>query len=198
MNKGFKNILIVFLLSIAAFSIFKFISIQKEKYELISELDRAKHGIAVLEKEKQNILQEIEKEKDINRKIEQKNTELKKYLKADKTKIISLFIDLKETNQAVEGLSSKISLLKLENETLQQEKERFSQEIEGFKVKLNSINELKKAIKELKKQARKTRLEIKNPVKINKAIEGNRGYLIKNGEQAHSTNLRVEVIPVAK
>ncbi len=198
MRGRFKNILIVFLFSIAAFSVFKFVSIQKEKYELKGELDRAKDGITALEKEKQNILQEIEKEKDINRKLEQKNTELKKYLRAGKARIVSLFADLKETNQAIEGLSSRVSLLRLENETLQQEKERFSQEIEGFKVKLNSIAELKKTIKELKKQARKARLETKGPVKINKAAEGNRGYLIKNGKQTHPANLRVEVIPAAR
>ncbi len=203
MDKGqFKNILIIFLFSVSAFSIFKFIFIQKEKYDLTNGLNEVKNEITVLQKEKQDILQEVEKEKDANRKLQQGNTELKKYLRAGKIKINSLFATLKEADQEIEGINSKFSLLKLENEALQQEKERILQEAESFKTKLSSITELKKTIKELKKQARETRrkarIETKDSAKINKVIEGNYGYLVKDGKETYPTKLKIEVIPTAK
>jgi chromosome segregation ATPase len=199
MNKSqVKNILIVFLLSITAFSIFKFTSSLKEQFNLSNRLNKAKDEILVLEKERQDLLQEIEKERDTSCQLRERNSKLKDYLKANKRMISDLFADLKERTQTIEELNSKSCLLKLEVEALQQKKEQLSQENESFKAKLSSVTELKKAIKEIKMQARKMHIEMKKQAAVDKIIEGNRGYLIKAGKATYPVKLKIEVILTPK
>ena len=56
MRKGLiKNILLVFLLTIAVFSVFRYIVIFREKLELTSELTQVKKDISALQEEKQKL-----------------------------------------------------------------------------------------------------------------------------------------------
>ncbi len=199
MNKGLiKNILIVFLFSITIVSVFKFVRSLKERNDLSDKLNKVRNEMVILEKEKQNLLQDIGKEKNISDQLKQRNSELRNYLKAGKIRIGSLFADAEKAAQVIEGLNSRFCLSRIEGEVLQQEKERLLQENESFKVKLSSIIELKKAIREIKGQARKVHVERKKQVERKKNIEGNRGYLIKDGKEIYSANFKIEVIPAPK
>ena len=82
MNKGLvKNILIVFLVSMAIFSIFKYLLSLKEKYDLVNALNQVKEKVAALEKEKQDLLGELKKEKEFEEQLKREISGFKGYLR---------------------------------------------------------------------------------------------------------------------
>lgn len=196
MNKGqAKNIVIILLLTISLFSVYKFISSLREKYELMNSLNLAKQQVTVLEDEKQNLLREIEKDKKLRQKLTQQNLELKDYLKAGKARMGKLFKVYEGTQETIEQLNSKFSLLKAENTAIITDKELLSKENEALKIKLNSVIELKKAMRELRKQAQKVGIQIIKKTDVRKTLEGNQGYVIKDGKLNNPAKVKIEVVP---
>lgn len=196
MNKGqAKNIVIILLLTISLFSVYKFISSLREKYELMNSLNLAKQQVTVLEDEKQNLLREIEKDKKLRQKLTQQNLELKDYLKAGKARMEKLFKVYEGTQETIEQLNSKFSLLKAENTAIITDKERLSKENEALKIKLNSVMELRKAMRELRKQAQKVGMQIIKKTDVRKTMEGNQGFVIKDGKPNNPAKVKIEVVP---
>jgi len=187
MNKNtIKNIAIVLLIAITAFSMFRYVSELKERFRLQESLIQAQGQIAILATQKQNLLQELEKEKVAKEQLIAKNGNLKDYLRASKNRITRLFRDNTRTQKDLEDVNAKFSVLKAENRALIDSRKRIYAENEKFKLKLSSILELKKAIRELKSRKHKDpSLE----------IEGNRGFLIKDGQSTALEKVRIEVIP---
>ena len=187
MNKNtVKNALLILLVGITVFSIIGYMSELKARYRLKESLTQAQAQISALAQDKQNLLQEIEKEKQLNENLALKNTNLKDYLKASKRKITRLFQDNAKDQDNLEELNAKLSILKAENKALINGRKRILSENEQFKFKLSSIAELKKAIREFKANKRKAR-DLK--------IEGNRGFLIKDGQPTAVERVKIEVIP---
>ena len=199
MNKELlKNILIVLLATIAVFSVFKYVSGLKERYDLSNTLNQIKEQAATLENEKQNLLQDLEKEKELQQKLTRQNSGLKDYLRASRKRLTRLFSGYRQSQNEIEQLESKFSILKAENTALTEDKQRFAAENEGLKARLSSIAELKKAISELKMQMRKGSTLIKQATPAEEKIaEGNRGYLIKDGKPTYPAKVIIEVIPTA-
>jgi len=205
MNKArLKNILIALLVTLTLFSVFKYIYSIKEKYELLNILNQTKEQAAALENEKQNLLQELEKEKELQQKISQENSALKDNIRLSEEKLAKLDADFAQAQKAIEQLNSKFALLKAENTALIEKNSRVnnkltqvSQEKDTLQVKLSSIAELKKAIKELKRQMCKVGMVIKEKVRTNKIIEGNRGFLIKDGKFTYPAKVKIEVTPAS-
>jgi len=187
MNKNMvKNIVLILLIGITGFSMVRYISELKEKYRLKESLIQAQGQISVLVQEKQNLLQDLRKEKELKEQLAQKNANLKGYLKASKNRIARLFQDNAKTQGSLEELSAKLFILKAENKALIDRRKRIYAENEQFKLKLSSILELKKAIKELRANKRRDHaLE----------TEGNRGFLIKDGQSTAVERVKIEVIP---
>ncbi|MFA6357500.1 MAG: hypothetical protein WCY09_02400 [Candidatus Omnitrophota bacterium] len=187
MNKNIlKNVVLILLIGITAFSMVKYMSELQARYRLKESLIQAEGQIAVLLQDKQNLLQEIEKEKELEKHLLLKNTGLKDYLGASKKKIMRLFQDKAKTQNSFEELSARLSILKAENKALIDGRKRIYTENEQFKLKLSSVVELKKAIRELKS---KKRLALKLEG------EGNRGYLIKDGRLTTEERVKIEVVP---
>ena len=196
MDKGLaKNILIALLVSLTAFSIYKYVTSLREKYELLNTLNQVKNQLAVLEQEKQNLSQELEKAVKLQQEFSDESLELKDYLRASKQRIGKLFTQISLVQKKSEDLESQFSILKTENTTLSDQVTQITKERDGLKTKLSSVTELKKAIRELKKQVYKVRAEIQQTTNVQKIIEGNRGYLMKDGKLTYPTQLKVEVIP---
>jgi len=187
-NKAFlKNILIAVLLTITVFSVFEYILALREKEKLSNTLNRVKEQVVTLENEKQNLLETLKKEKEIQQKLTQRNSGLKEDLKAGKIRLTKLFRDVREKQRSIEQLTSRISNSKAENRALigkdnklRAELTRVSQENESLKAELSSIAELKKT------------------QEYNKIVEGNRGFLIKDGKLTYPAKVRIEVIPAIK
>ncbi len=187
MNKGVvKNILIILLLSITGFSMVRYLSELKARYRLQDSLVKAQDEVVLLVQEKQNLLQELGKEKEIKGQLVIRNTELKDYLRASNHKITRLFQDKSRVQHSLEDTSAKFSILKAENRALIDQHKRIYAENEQFKVKLNSVVELRKAIRELKVRKRKTPML---------ESEGNRGFLIRNGQLNIPERIKIEVVP---
>jgi chromosome segregation ATPase len=197
--KNLKIILIAFLFGAAIFSIIKYISSIKEKDELVKALDKIKVEVASLQGERQNILQELDRAKNLQQQLTQENTGLRDNLKASEDKLAGLNADFAKAKQEIEKLNSEISAWKAENAALKEENAKFDQvakERDELKAKLSSIDELKKTIRDLKQQMRQVKVEIKQEAaKVSYIIEGNRGYLIKDGKPTCPTKLRIEVTP---
>lgn len=198
MNKGLiKNILIVLLLTITIFCILKYVWVLKEKYDLLTILNQAKAQVAALEDQKQNLLQALEKEKELQQELDRENSKLKENLQASKRRLARLFRDIAATENALEQLNYKYSLLKAENTALIEREKKISQENENLRARLSSVTGLKKALRELKSQALRVisaaiRHRDKAPDRI---VGGNRGYIIKDGKYTYPTKVKIEVIP---
>lgn len=186
-----KHLFTILLLTITLFGAFKYVSfLKKERDDLLTLANQAREQAATLEKE-------IEREKALSQKFTQENSDLKDYLKASKRRLTKLFSVYEEAQKKVDQLDSKFSLLKAENSSLLEEKGRIFQENEELKAKLNSVAELKKAMKELKKQMRKVSTEIiRQKPETKKVVEGNYGFLIKDGKLTSPVKVAIEVIPV--
>ena len=207
MNKSLpKNILIVLLLTLTVFSVFKYILALKEKEELSQALNQVREQAATLEKEKQNLLEVLKKEKELKQRVIQQNSVFKDNLKASKIRLRRLFRDVREKQNSIEQLNSQISISKAENKALVEKEGKLkveltqvAQENESLKEKLSSIIELKKAIRELKKthKVNKVNIETKQKAQAEKIVEGNYGYLIKDGQITYPAKVKIEVIPVA-
>jgi len=170
MNKRLlKNMLILLLASTLVFAAFRYISYLKE-------------NIRDLESQKQNLLQELEKEKNIVEKLGLKNNSLKANLQAVHKRLDKSFLDLKFSEKKFEGVDSRVSVLKAENSALAEDRIKLTAENEAFKSTLTSIPELKAIIQDLKKLAR---------------LKGNRGYLIKAGQSTPTSKVKIEVVPAA-
>ncbi len=196
LTKNLKIILFVLLLCITIFSVFKYFTALKEKYALLKNLNQAKAQVVALE-------EAINKEKELEKALSQENLTLKDELKSNTDKLTQLDADLQNTQKAIEELTLQIALAKAENTAVREEKDNLtlelaqvSQERDSLKSRLSSIPELKKAIKEVKIQIRQAKVMMKEITKKRKIVEGNRGFLIKNGESTFPvTKIKIEVMP---
>jgi len=69
-------------------------------------------------------------------------------------------------------------------------------ENESMKAKLGSVSEMKKAIREFRKQMGKVGKEIKHQVNVNQVAQGNRGFVIKDGQPTLTPKvIKIEVTP---
>ncbi|MDP2044229.1 MAG: hypothetical protein Q8K15_03560 [Candidatus Omnitrophota bacterium] len=197
-----KNIALILLLSITAFSMVRYVSELKARYRLADSLAQAQGEIAILTQEKQNLLQELEKEKGLKEQLALKNANLKAYLRAGKNRIARLFVDSSRIQNNLEDVRARLSILKVENSVIIDSRKRIYLENEELKAKLGSVVELKKAIRELKARKKKRKATVLK-------TEGNQGYLIKQGQptspakpqgnglasDSQSHKIRIEVFP---
>ena len=186
MNKDkIKNLALILLLGISAFSMIRYVSELKARFRLQDNLTQSQGEVAALTQEKQNLLQELGKEKEFNAQLTAKNVNLKAYLKASKERITRSFRDISKAQNELEDVSAKFSVLKAENKALIDSRKRIYLENEQFKLKLSSVVELKKLIRELRFGKSRT---------LDLGTEGNQGFLIKDGRSTLE-KIKIEVIP---
>jgi chromosome segregation ATPase len=194
--KNAKIAIFVLLLTITIFSVYKYVSALKEKYELLNALNEIKQQVQVLENDKQNLSLELEKEKQLANKLSEQNAGLKDNLRASITRLTRLFTDAENTQKSLEDMRAQFSLLKAENTVLKDQTAQMSSENESMKAKLSSVSEMKKAIREFRKQMGKVGKEIKHQVNANQVAEGNRGFVIKDGQPTLIPKvIKIEVTP---
>lgn len=205
MNKEMlKNNLILLLAGIAIFSVFKYVSSARERYNLTNDLNAAGLQIAFLEKDKENLSQALNKKNNSEKQTAAEIVALKGYLKAGKKRLTKLFAERREAQKKTEDLSSKFGLLKAENSALIKQRSKLhsqvvqvSQENDSLKTKLSSVAELKKIISALKKNKNKIYTRANQQPQADKIVEGNRGFLIKDGKFTYPVKVKIEVTSVA-
>jgi len=106
--------------------------------------------------------------------------------------------EIEELNARVSVAQAENTALLSENNSLKTQLSEVAQEKEMLQARLSSIAELKKAIREVKKQMRQARRDITAAVRPQEAriIEGNRGFIIKNGLPTYPTRVKIEVRPL--
>jgi len=186
-----KNIIIIFLSAVAIFTVLKYALSFKEKCDLSNSLEQAKEQAQILENQKQNLLQELGKEKESRQ-------NLKGSLKASAVRLRKLFREAAERQDSIEQLNSRISLARAENALLKEEGGKLKGDYEALKTKLSSIAELKKALRELKIEIRRGSRKLTQKNKsVEEIIEGNRGFLIRDGKFTYPAKVKIEVVPAA-
>lgn len=194
-------ILIALLAGVSAFSLFKYFYTLREKYELTQAITQIKTQVAALEQEKQSLADTLNKEKELNLKVSQENAALTQDIKNTAEKITQLNTDIEYARKTVEDLQAQVSILKAENTAVRDRNTGLTAELgavtrqkEELSQRLSSIAELKKAIRELKIQMRKVRSQIRIKEEAsNYLLDGNRGYLIKNGKVTSPAKVKIEV-----
>ncbi|MDD5246271.1 MAG: hypothetical protein PHS09_02630 [Candidatus Omnitrophica bacterium] len=196
MDKGrIKNAVLVLLLTVTIFSVYRYLAELKQKYELSVDLAKAKEAGLALEKEKQNLLVAIDKEKAVSAGLSQKIFVLKNNFRAAKVRLNKLFTDYQRAQSELDDLDAKFSLLKAEKVELEKQNKLITEENSGLKEKLGSVAELKKAMHQLRKQAQKVTVQIRKKFDQNRVIEGNNGFLMKNGLPTYPAKVKIEVVP---
>lgn len=186
MNKdAIKNLVLILLLGVAAFSMVRYVSELKARFRLQNSLIQAQSEIIGLAQEKQNLLQELGKERGLKEELAAKNLYLKSNLRASKDRMSRLFRDNWQAQNALEETSAKFTVLKAENKVLIESRKRSYAENDQLKFKLGSVAELKKAIRALRS---------KRPEASGREAAGNRGFLIKNGRST-TEKIKIEVVP---
>jgi len=180
-----KNLALILLIGVTAFSMIRYVSELKARFQLQDSLIQAQSEIVILTQEKQNSLQELRKEQESNAQLTAKNVKFRAYLKAGKIRMSGLFQANSKTQNELEEMNTKFAILKAENKALIAGHQRSYIENEQLKFKLSSVAELKKAIRELRKNKSK---------KLSLATEGNQGFLIRDGRST-SEKIKIEVVP---
>jgi len=80
-NDVLKNILIVVLVSMTIFTAFQYGSTLKGKNDLAYSLNQIEGQVAILEKDKEDLLVELKKKKELEEQLNAKLLEFKGYLK---------------------------------------------------------------------------------------------------------------------
>lgn len=187
--------MLVLLLTVTIFSVYRYLAELKQKYELSVDLAKAKESGLALEKEKQNLLLAIDKEKAVSAGLSQKIFVLKNNFRAAKVRLNKLFTDYQRAQSELDDLDAKFSLLKAEKVELEKQNKLITEENSGLKEKLGSAAELKKAMHQLRKQAQKVTVQIRKKFDQNRVIEGNNGFLMKNGLPTYPAKVKIEVVP---
>lgn len=196
--KNLKVVLVVLLCVITIFSVFRYIAAQKEKKILLSNLKQIEQQVASLEKDKQTLQRTIEKEKELQKQLNEENKGLKENLKESEEKLTKYSNDFSQAQKTIDELNSQTVLLKDERDRMMIQFSEVAQEKDKLKARVSSVTELKKAIRELKSQMRGVTFEMKKKAKTYTIIEGNRGFVVKNGIPTYAPKIKIKVEPTLK
>ncbi len=190
--KNYKVILIALLAGITIFSVYKYVQALKEKYELLNTLSLVKNQVAILEVEKQNLLQTLEKQKQLEQRLNDEKAALKKNLKAAGKKVNSLNSEVNKINANLEQITLQAALLRGENAALKEGRDKLSRDNDNLQARLGSVVELRRAIRELRRQAHNLGTGMREQ---NESVQGNQGFVIKDGKPTTSGKVKIEVTP---
>jgi len=203
--KNLKFALVALLIGITIFSAVQYGSSLQEKYRLRQALSQLKSEAKALEDENKQLQETLRQDKELQDALSQQNADLKDYLKASKKRMSKLFSGLKQAEKTLDRLETQQEELKSENKALIRSRSNLkadfsatAKENEELKARMNSLAELKKAIRELKHRVHsaKGKIEQKTAKAIrNEPIDGNRGFVIKDGKPTQSAKIKIEVAP---
>lgn len=191
----------------------------KERYDLSVAVNRLKLQLSNLEEERRNLVNEIETKRASEAKLVKENAALTEDIQSVQEQVTALNSVFKSARAKVKSLTSKILILKEENQVLSEEKEVLDSQLteaagerDALKSKFESVIELKKAIRDLKRKIHLARHEIRKKISPEQpqqpeqtrqqksqedlALDGNRGFIIKDGELTFSEyTVKIEVKP---
>lgn len=198
-----RNALIAFLLGVGLISIVHYSFLLQEKVGLSRALEEVNARVLVLEKDKAQLVQSLNSGREAVKKLSDDNAFLSMTVQAQGGHISALTAELEKTNARLKELDTGYSLLRCENSALKAQLFFLAKEEAKLRLSMTSLPELKKAIRGLKKK--KTRAPSSSLVRKEKPkkpvegqiLEGNKGFLIKNGKPTFIKTIRIEVVPTS-
>jgi len=195
--KNLQLILVIILIGLTITSVFKYYRSLKEKYDLMGALDKAKVDLAALESDKKLLAEQLSQEKDLKEHLVQENDLLKKNYLDSEEKITALNIEYVSLQSELGQLKARFDALEAKKNSLDTQLGQAVQEKDELKARLSSVVELKKAIRELRKHTHKVNNQIKKEIISNASLDGNRGFLVKEGKPTYAAKIKIEVSPTA-
>jgi chromosome segregation ATPase len=209
-KRRWQDRLMVILGVVALFILVAYFATLGEKYRLRADLTRVQKRTAVLEKEKQKLLQQIEKQKAIQDQLDQEALALGGAKEGQESKEIIIIQQAdegryNEAHKIIEELNLRLASLKEENQALKEKEVQLNAEIASLaqensilKARLNSIPELKKAIRDVKLRMRQMSASIRSKMRTEQVIiGGNKGYLLKDGKATGPAKIKIDVKPAS-
>jgi predicted RNase H-like nuclease (RuvC/YqgF family) len=186
--------LIAFLIGISLFSLFKYVTIFYEKRAILSDWVQMKSQVLLLNTLKEHLNNQLQKKTRIINEKEKARQELLRELNMKNEKIVQIEELLNKAQHEIEQLKSQNNSLAEENRLLLEKIDKINQEYNFLLSRWNSMEELRKAIAQLKRDIylkRRQQMRAKD-----RSIEGNRGYIIKDGKPTLPLKVKIEVIPI--
>lgn len=198
-----RNVLIAFLLGAGLVSVLHYSFLLQEKAGLSRALEEVNARILVLEKDKAHLVQSLNAGREALKKLDEEKTLLDRTIEAQGKSISALTVELEKTNGRLEELNSGYSLLRCENTALKAQLFFVAREEAKMRYSMTSLPELKKAIRGLKKK--KTRVPASPVVRKERPkraaegqiLEGNKGFLTRNGKPTFVKTIKIEVVPTS-
>lgn len=161
-----------------------------------------KKQVQLLQNEKQNLLQELKKEKEDKERLIQESLVLKGNLAAAQGEVARLKEEVGQNLKVIEQLSARLISVKQETPASKEENaglaakmDELKRQKDDLRARLNSISGLKKEIRQLKIQMRNVNRQIKFKSEAVGILEGNRGFLLLEGKPTPAAKLKIEVNP---
>ena len=179
-------------------SYLRYRNIVKEKAGIESQLSETRIQVGFLDGR-------LKQEKELAKNLEEERSLLANNLKEAESKISQLDIKYVQAQEHIFSLTKELRDLEGENSRAKEEKVRWEEKLSALEERdarldkrMHSIPELKKAIKELKIEMRKSRLKFAStvrPLKRLEIIEGNSGFMVKEGLSTYRPRLKIKVEP---
>lgn len=203
MNKNIlRRIGIISVVALGIFSYLGFLGAQREKRLLNETLLKTRQNLEEIRNKSLALEGELSAKKDELLKLTERNESLSaeagrvRQALTEKTEELNRYVKaLKELEENNKGLNSQISSLSLEKDKLSARIVTLTFEKDELSKRLNSLKELRKAIKEVKARQRHNRRLVLKEENIKNLREGNRGYIVKDGESLLGTKRTVKVLP---
>lgn len=218
-------IIIAVLVGVTAVSIWQLVVAVKQRYDAESEVQLVKDQLMQIQQQRGELILQLNKSQENEKQLELQVADLQDTVKTKQQLVDDLESRMQQLTLSWEDVKAQLGVSRSENVALAEQVQSFkaqlaqvAQEKELMAVKLGSLAELKKAIKELKKKMRLERLSrfvrpvpVKRPIASPKtvpaivdvpktqaiqAIEGNQGYIIKDGQETYPGRVKIEVQPL--
>lgn len=196
MKKALTTLFVILIVAFAIFSFFRYFYLLKINYSLELKLTEINDRIVDLENTKKNLEEVLEKKKDEYLKLSQERQTLvdklqntEKQLNQKNTELENVKGEFEQTKLKLESLNNDYSKLNTEVEKLKEEKN-------FLQSKFNSLDELKEAYNILKKKLRQAKLEQQRQKADKDLGQGNKGYLLWQGEPTTEKKVKIEITPV--
>jgi chromosome segregation ATPase len=201
MKRGKLNFIIALLVGITLFSLFKYIKMYYERKTILNDLIAKESQILMLNTLKEHLSNQLKEKTNLIAEKEKLQQELMKELAIKDEKLVKVEELLNKAQMDIEQLQQKINRLESQNASLVQEKQlllenldKLNQEHSALLSRWQSIEELRKAIIQLKRKIYSQRRQTSKTE--DRAIQGNRGYIIKDGLPTLKPKVKIEVVPV--
>lgn len=189
--------LVLLLLVLSVFSLSRYAPLLKAKQDLEKQNQEARAQLFGLRSDLDILAERLEGQKIINQEMRSENSNLR-------VNVAKLQEDLNITNEQLELLTSSLIALNRENASLKENKRILSGRLESILqdnnnmlTKVNSVEELKEMIKYIKRQVFENKLLLQKKLDEKALAEGNKGFVIKDGETTYPPKVYIEVTPAS-